>query len=516
MKANKKFGILATVVLAVAIAGCGGNNAGETNKGTEQKASATASGSASPSAPIQIEAAQISWGTNLPADDFVKKALDEKLGISLKMTLLADQNDYENQINVRAASNNLPDVFMVTGKPQLQKLVEAGSLLDLTSYIDKMPAYKSFTGEDVLKKGTIDGKQYTLPKAGGAMAYTYWIRKDWLDNLKLSAPTTVDELFEVAKAFTEQDPDGNGKKDTFGITGNNFETFEPIFGAYGVTTISDISQFYVRDGKVVNTFYQPEFRDALKTIKKFLDAGVVDPEVVSNKGSMAKDKAFQGKAGIIHTEWAQIMKTNEVEAWKGANPKAEWMQILPPKGPNGLQFGKSVNIGASGSMWVVPKHLEKEPEKLNKVLELFNYASTPEGNRLVQFGIEGTHFTLEGDKATLTDKGTQEATFTWLYQFSGRPETEYLKTKFSNLVEYIDFEAAVPRIDTLDGFVKSPADYNPADANRFIEEEMIKFVFGKNNIDNFDKFLATLEGTFKYKTYLDSAYEQLKALGYGS
>lgn len=515
MKSAKRigFGALAALLLAGMLAGCGGGKGGNPAAGANGPQGAKEGNGAG--SPVKLEVAQISWGTTPPADDFMKKALDEKLNVSLEMTLVGDQGDYENQINVRAASNNLPDLFMVTGKPQLQKLVESGSLLDLSEYLDKMPEYQSFTGEDVLKKGRIGGKQYALPKAGQALSYTYWIRKDWLDRLNLPVPTTVDELFDVAKAFTEQDPDGNGKPDTFGLSGTNFDAFEPIFGAYGITNIMDTSQFYVRGGKVANTFYQPEMKEALTAIKRFLDAGVVDPEVVNNKGTMAKDKAFQGKVGIIHTEWAQMMKPADVEAWKGANPDAEWVQLPPPAGPDGQKFGKSINIGASGGLWVVPKRLENEPEKLNKVLELFNYTSTPEGNRLVQFGIENTHYTLDGDKVTITDKGREEASFTWLYQFSGRPETEYLKTKFADLVEYIDFEASIPRIETLDGFVQSPAGYNPADANRFIEEEMIKFIYGKNKLEDYDKFLQTLEKTFNYKTYVESAVEQLNGLGYG-
>ncbi|MFR6331699.1 MAG: extracellular solute-binding protein [Eisenbergiella sp.] len=43
------------------------------------------------------------------------------------------------------------------------------------------------------------------------------IRQDWLDKLGLKAPTTLDEFEEVIRAFTEQDPDGNGKKDTYGL-----------------------------------------------------------------------------------------------------------------------------------------------------------------------------------------------------------------------------------------------------------------------------------------------------------
>lgn len=506
MKINRIWSVSLVVVLAATLlSACGGKEETKDN-GSE---GAKASGS------VKINVSQVSWGTNLPADDFVKKELDAKMGIDLLQTLVGDQADYENKINVLAASNNLPDLFMVTGKPHLQKLAESGSLLDLTPYLEKMPDYTKFAGSDVIKKGLVSDKQYALPKAGQAVSYTYWIRKDWLDNLKLQPPATVDELLAVAKAFTEQDPDQNGKNDTFGITGTNFQTFDPIFGAYGITNIYEGSKLFVEDGKVTNTVYHPKMKEALATIKKFVDAGVVDPEVVSNKGTMAKDKAFQGKVGIINLDWAQIIKDDQVAVWKGANPKAEWIQLNPPKGPDGTQNSNSINIGATGGLWAIPKRLEKEPEKLDKILELINYLATPEGGRLVQFGLQDVHYTLNGEQVVITDKGKQEAGFTWLYQFAGREETEYLKTKFAAQAEYIEFEANLPRIQTLDGYVQSPPGYNAADANRFVEEEMIKFVYGKSGLDQYDQFLNTLESTFSYKNYMDSALEQLKELGYG-
>ena len=78
---------------------------------------------------------------------------------------------------------------------------------------------------------TFDGHQYglpeppPLPKREGLV-----IRKDWLDKLGLEVPTTPEELLAVAKAFTEQDPDGNGKNDTYGLGGfiNRAGTWQPL------------------------------------------------------------------------------------------------------------------------------------------------------------------------------------------------------------------------------------------------------------------------------------------------
>jgi putative aldouronate transport system substrate-binding protein len=506
---------LSLAITLSAAAGCGSDGDKETAPAASASplASAAATATAKPAAPVKLEVAQISWGASVPADDFVKKELDKKLNLQLTQLLVADQKDYENQINVRAASNNLPDLFMATSKAHVQKLAESGMLLDLTPYLDKLADYKNFAGADVLKKGIVNGKQYALPKAGQAVTHTYWIRKDWLDALKLQPPTSIDELLNVAKAFTENDPDGNGKKDTFGLTGTALATFEPIYGAHGV---SSAGAFFQKDGaEVVNTYYQPGMKDALAAVKKFLDAGVVDPEVISNKGTAARDKAFQGKVGIINSEWAQFMKEDAMKIWKDANPKAEWIQLAAPKGPSGIANANSINIGAASGLFVIPKSLEGQQEKLNKIFEVLNYLSTEEGNLLVQFGLKGTHFTLENGKAAMTEQGKKDTGFTWLYQYTGRQETEYLKTKFPTVTAYIDFEAKLPRIKTLDGFVQNPQGFNAADATRYIEEETFKFIYGKRDLNEYDKFLQTLETTFGYKAYVESAIKQLKDLGYG-
>ncbi|WP_018751145.1 extracellular solute-binding protein [Paenibacillus sanguinis] len=507
---NKKgwSGVLSVVMCTLWLAGCGGNGDGSSS-------SKIGNASSGPASNIQLEVAQISWGASLPQNDFLKAKLDEELNMDLKQTLVGDMADYESQINVRAASNNLPDLFMVSTKAHLQKLADSGMLLDLQPYVEKMPDYMALAGENVLKKGIVGGKQYALPKSGESRNHTYWIRKDWLDNLGLPMPKTVDELLQTAVAFTNHDPDGNSKADTFGITGSGLQAFEMIFGANGMTSGTGMTQFYLENNKVVNPFYEPEMVDALTQIKAFVDAGVVDPEVINNKGTMAKDKAFQGKVGIINIDWAQMIKDDQVAVWKTANPDAEWIQLGAIEGPRGEKYANPINIGAASGLWAVPKRLENEPEKLNKVLELFNYVSTKEGNLMVLYGLEGEHFTLADDQVTITEKGTQEAGFTWLYQFSGREETDYLKTKFSNISEYIDFEAELPRIENLDGFVEYPPGYNNADAARYIEEELIKFIYGKRDLSEYNEFLSTLEGSFGYKAFVQSATEQLNNLGYG-
>lgn len=513
MNVRKKWLRIWSAVLLSAglLAGCGIGGTGETSGTGGGYQAEEASSPAGSGKPVKLEIIETGSGLPAPDQDIIKQELDKALNIELNLTVYASGDDYKNQLNVRMASGNFPDLFAVD-RTSIKQFAEQGLLLDLTPYLDKLEQAAAYIGEDSLKKGTIDGKVYAIAKSPQIPYNTYWVRQDWLDKLNLQPPATIEELLAVAKAFTEQDPDGNGKKDTYGLTGGKLGAFAPVFGAFGVGMPGN---FYVKDGELVNAFYDPGTKDALAFIKTMIEAGVVDPELLANTGLQHQQKAIKGQAGIVWLDWPNMTKEEYVNQIKAVNPNAAWIQIAPPIGPGG-QYDGSWDIGGTPGMYAIPKSLEKEPEKLQKVFDLLNYVSDPEGGvLLVQYGVEGSHFNLEDGKVVPTELLSKEGAYFWLYQFTGRPEMEYLMVKFAQQAEYIEFANSQPRIQTLNGFVDNPDGYNAADANRYAEEELVKFIYGKRPLDEYDQFLNTLETSMNYKLYLDSAVEQLSALGYG-
>lgn len=461
--------------------------------------------------PVKLDIIGIGNGLPSPDQDIIKQELDKALGTDLNLTVYSSGDDYKNQINVRMASANFPDLFQVD-RQQLKQFSEQGLLLDLAPYWNELKPVQEFIGEDSIKKGQWNGKQYAIAKTPQIPYNTYWIRKDWLDKLKLSVPETPEQLLLAAKAFTEQDPDGNGKKDTFGLTGGKTSAFNPIFGAYGVGWLGGAA-FYVKDGRMVNSLYDEGMQDALGFIRQMIDAGVVDPELMANTGLQHQQKAIKGQAGIVYIDWPNMSKEQFVEQIKAVNPNAEWVQLAALKGPGG-QFDSAHDIGSTAALYAMPKALEKSPDKLKKVIELLNYVSSQEGSNLVQFGIEGKHYNLDNGKVAPTELMSKEGGYFWLYQFTGRPELEYLEVKFAPQAEYMKFANDQPRIEALNGFIDFPDGFNAADANRYIEEELSKFMYGKRPLAEYDAFLNTLEGSMNYKAYLDAAEARLKELGY--
>lgn len=507
MKRNKKcLALLAVALTAGSLLPACGSSKGDASS------SAAPAQSGKPTAKIPIEVMEIGWGTSSnfpqPANDFVKQKVDQALNTDIKLTLPATSEEFNQKLNLRAAGNDLPDLMNFKYKNNYMEYVNKGLLLDLTPYMDKLADVKNLVGNDVFERGKIEGKYYSVTLNPVNYYGVPWIRKDWLDKLGLPVPKTLDELIEVSKAFTERDPDGNGKKDTFGITTTLGSLRNLVLAQHGI-----LDSFYLKDGQMVDGMYQPEMKTVTGYMKKIMDTGSVDPEMSSNKANNAQDKAFQGKAGIIITDWATMMKDEQVKKWKDANPQADWIMVGTMKGPGGDYLGGWDKSSTNGFL-AISNAVGKDKAKLNKILEMLNYTSSGEGLDLVQFGLKDTHFKQENGKITLNADKMAEIGYTWVYQFAGPQQNIYLKTKFPNQASYIENNYKVKTMEGYGGYVTLPAEFNSADANRFKDEELLKFYYGKNKLEDFDAFLDKLNTTFKYKVYHDSAMKQLKELGF--
>jgi len=271
---------LAAVLTGSLLAGCsssdGGKKGGEPSdtKGAGS-ASPSSSASASPpaaSGPVKIQMAMAASGLPAADADDIKKTIDKKLNIDLQLTAIASGDDYKNQIRVRLSGGNYPDLFSVEFS-DVKEFSDKGLLLDLTSYMDKdMKAAKDFVvglTPNIMKKATINNKVFAVPRVGDVPFSSMWVRKDWLDKLNLKVPTTLEEFMTVAKAFTEQDPDGNGKKDTYGFSvsanGSGITFDWPQWMANGIEGV-----LYVKDNKLVHFQMDYRVQDVLRDINKMV------------------------------------------------------------------------------------------------------------------------------------------------------------------------------------------------------------------------------------------------------
>ncbi|MCT1401199.1 ABC transporter substrate-binding protein [Paenibacillus sp. LC231] len=284
-----------------------------------------------------------------PLDNQYTRQIKEALNVDVDHQFAASGQNLRQRISLAIASNDLPDA-MVVNAVELRQLVEADQIADLTDVYEQYasPDIKTIienTNGAALDSVTFDGKIMALPgvQANADGIHLMWIRQDWLDKLNLEPPTTMSELEAVARAFVEDDPDGNGQRDTIGITGpesggklyanfleskNNLYGFDAIFSAH-----DSFPGYWLEgeDGSPVYGSILPETREALASLRDLYSKGLIDPEMgVRNK---ADEPIIAGKSGMFFAPWwmAYGPLTNAVKN----DSEANWQAYALPLNQNG-------------------------------------------------------------------------------------------------------------------------------------------------------------------------------------
>jgi putative aldouronate transport system substrate-binding protein len=152
------------------------------------------------------------------SDDWpIFKKAAELTNVYLHGTATQSATDSQQVFGIMMASNELPDIIHGT-KQNINRYALEGAFQELDELIEKYaPDIKKFIDENPeYKKSALasDGKMYFLPYMfEGAVSEGFFVRKDWLDKLNISIPKTVDEYYEMLKAFKTKDPNGNNKND---------------------------------------------------------------------------------------------------------------------------------------------------------------------------------------------------------------------------------------------------------------------------------------------------------------
>ncbi|MDR6878520.1 extracellular solute-binding protein [Bacillus sp. 3255] len=279
----------------------------------------------------------------------------------------------------------------------IDDMIEAYST-EYKALLQKYPALR--------KAGTgADGKLYqfgrineTIPQRG------LFIRMDWLRKLHLDIPTTTEEMVQVAKAFTEQDPDGNGRDDTYGMA-LSYNAGASVDEMFGIT----YPGFIVHDNELIHGWDNIAAATAFK--KQLYGAGSVDKDYLSDKtGSKAKQDFISGKIGIYMDQFnVPVTFYNDyyVKLKKNA-PSAELAVIPYPKTPVGRFNPIFVN---PVQMTAVVNTETKNPEAVMKYVD---FASSETFMKTMYYGFEGVHSrTLPGQCPQVTDLSRWQREFNY-------------------------------------------------------------------------------------------------------
>lgn len=445
------------------------------------------------------------------------------LGIKVVHDWTALASEYNRKLNVSIASGSLPEVFSVSAS-QLKQLADAGQLEDLTGAYEKYASdhtkeLQMGDGGAALASATFGGKLLAIPVVNAPIyePNLLWVRTDWLEKLGLPEPKTIEDVFAISEAFTNKDPDGNSKNDTFGIAINNY-LYGPITSITGFSNAYHAyPQTWVKDdsGKVSYGSVQPEMKQALAKLQEMYKGGQLDREFgVKDSNKVAEDIAANKFGMAFGANWNPYVFYDAVKK----NPGMEWK---PFPVPSIDETPTKASAGFSASGYVVVRKGFKHPEAVVKMLNLHEevvhgsrrnegqFITVEEGGErintsrlsIVQSGVsnQGVLDSLvllreaikNEDESLLKDALTETDKY--------GPTVDYLKTgnmeNWAVAHQYFGFEATMDNytgdrllMTAFGGQTQTMTD-KWATLDKLEKETFTKIIMGAASVDEFDTFV---------------------------
>lgn len=386
----KRIGAVFFLVVCV-FCGCGkheisheknGQNVSEEYRRAMEKAETTPYG-AYPEL-VTYTLAQISGAnnSNLPEGDTYEdnaytRYLRKMLNIQNDTVYMDTEERYSELVNILVKDQNLPDIMVVTDREILKELVENDLVEDLTEVFEKCTSprikemYESY-GDALLNSGKFNGRLMAVPETvidhGPNLL---WLRKDWMEELGLEEPETLEDAFEIIDAFVQnrmgtedgETPVGLACDTNFVGTTSSSYSVDPVFDSFGANPQRWISQ----DGEIVYGSLTEETKEALDYLHKLYDRGILDRNFALRAPNNLRDLVVNGKCGAFFGLW--WTPNNPLMESYEKNSEADWE-------PYYLQELADKNVYESfrDNKYVVVRKGYEHPEIVMKIISvLFDY-----------------------------------------------------------------------------------------------------------------------------------------------
>ena len=439
------------------------------------------------------------------------KEMEEMTNIAFKFDLAAPEAALERK-SLLLGSGDYPDIFYGAGLSGDEELTygSQGVFRDLNELVDKYapnitaffeanPDYKSMSFAS-------DGNWYTLPQVSLAprdtVASKLWVNQEWLNNLGLPMPKTIDEYYETLKAFKEKDPNGNNQADEIPMSfcGDTLgQTRGAFLAAYGVMYNSEF--FDVKDNNVFFIPTSDAWKAYLTFMNKLYKEGLMDTESFTQTTQQYVGKGNQTLIGSFAHLASYIVDTMEnYPKYKAIPPLTSDMnseQMWPNKYP--ISFGQFA---------ITDKNEHPEAS-----IRWVDYFFTHEGGAFMSQGPEGLGWQYIDEERKMWEKivpdgyASSEEYRGTLTPNCGTATPGVVTGEFLlglnaahvvNLEEQIA-EAYLPHMKSSFPILKLTADEQEeaatlkTDILKYVEQMEASFITGETDLSGWDDYVANLE-----------------------
>lgn len=531
MKRNfkKPIAVLAATAAAISLlAGCGSKTGAgeikETAKTGENSSNAEAGGEVS--YPLTKGGELTYWlalnpnasanFTNLGETE-LGKALQEQTGVTIKFQHPAAGADQaKEQFNLIIADGNLPDVMewqwvkMYPGGPE--KAIKDGVIIPLNDVLDMYcPNLKKYLAEnpDVDKMiKTDDGHYFAFPFIRGEdkLRYTVggFIRKDWLDELGLEVPTTIDEWHTVLTAFKEK----KGAEAPVSFDWTNFKQSNPFAFAYHVGAANSTWFIIDDEGKIAFAPAQDGYKDYLMTMNQWYQEGLIDKDIATLNGDQVTAKMTSDKSGVS-VGWAASRMQLFMTSAQKSNPD----YLLVPTPTPTLEKGATPEYGYMENKFPdVGAAITSSCKNVELAARLLDYGYSEAGHNLFNYGVEGVSYEMKDGKAVYTDLVMNNPDGWPLAQSLSKYVRANYNGPFVQDLNYLEQYLQLPTVkdcpkvwEVADANKHTVPNITPTqeeskelatitnELNTYIDEMTLKFIFGTESFDKWDNYIQTLK-----------------------
>lgn len=387
MKLKKSVAVLSTAVLTAGMAaGCGDSGLNRSSNKTPANL------------PFNISMALMQVGDPPNKGNEIEQAIEKYTNTRLDIQWIP-QSAFDDKVNVMIAANEMPKIMKLNYVPTTISAIQSGLFWEIGPMLSD---YKNLSAQDpqYFENISVEGKLYGIPNFRDIGRAGIVYRKDWFDALGLKLPTTIEEWYNVLKALTLNDPDKNGKNDTYGtvLFKKYNEGTQPVLTRIAVSQGAP-NRWGVENGRFTPEFMAKPYYDVMKMFRKLYAEKLINQDFAVMDDSEAVKLMDAGKVGMKLNGVYNNGKSYQDKLVK-AVPSGEY-DVAPFTGPQGIRLaGEPGNFG----FLAIPKSSVKTEDELKKVLAFLDKLMDPEMSALQLRGIEGKHYKkVDGGKTEFID-----------------------------------------------------------------------------------------------------------------
>jgi ABC-type glycerol-3-phosphate transport system substrate-binding protein len=256
-------------------------------------------------------------------------------GVTVKSLSMPTEQWFSRSI-AALNTNTAPDILFNDNTRIVSIQQSTGKLADLKPEADQLPAAdKSSLTEGDWTASTFKNRVVQIPFQRTMTGLG--VRKSWLEKVGEQPPKTWDDVIRVGKKFQEQDPDGNGRKDTFGIAMQAGDAPSLTGGGINLLVYGNGLPHPLVNEKGDIVIDQPDVSKAItEYVKLFTEYKLVSPETVNHTFTDMYQLIEGGRVGMFRVgNW-------NVGKWDKQPPAGDYVVVPYPSftsNPGGMVVG---------------------------------------------------------------------------------------------------------------------------------------------------------------------------------